>query len=164
MKRFLTAAIIFFMYSTAVSADPAEGFWLSVDQRTGRVESGWEIYQNNGVLFGKLVSALGTTATDTASKCRESYPDFPITGRVNQLTVLGTPWIFGLRMESPGHWSGGNVINPANGSIYRCSIIYHAADGRRFTQEALEIRGQLLVFSGSQYWRRATPEEAGALR
>jgi uncharacterized protein (DUF2147 family) len=165
MKRFLTAVIIMFLYINAVfAADPVEGFWLSVDSKTGAVESAWEIYQSNGKMLGKMLSAIGTSPADIAAKCKDSYPNFPVAGKVNQLPVLGTPWIFNLSMESPGKWTNGNVINPISGSIYRCSIIYHPADGRKFMQEALEIRGQLLVFSGSQYWRRATREEAGALR
>jgi uncharacterized protein (DUF2147 family) len=165
MKRFIAATIILLMCAVTIFAvDPAEGFWLSVDTRTGKVESGWEIYESNGFLLGKMLSGLGLTSSDIASRCRETYANFPIAGRVNQMTVLGTPWIFGLRMDSPGRWSNGNVIDPSNGSIYRCSLIHHPADGGRFQQEALEIRGQLLFFSGSQYWRRATREEAAALR
>jgi uncharacterized protein (DUF2147 family) len=166
MKKMLTiAALIIFVYAGAVFAnDPAEGFWLSVDQRTGVVESGWEIYEDNGFLLGRLLSGLGMTASDRATRCRDSYTNFPETGRVNQLPILGTPWIFGLSQEGPGRWANGNVIDPSKGSIYRCSISYHPADGKKFMQEALEIRGQLLFFSGSQYWRRATREEASALR
>jgi uncharacterized protein (DUF2147 family) len=159
------ATIIVFLYVAAAFADdPAEGFWLSVDQKTGKIESGWEIYQHDGNLLGRLLSGLGVSASDKAVKCKESYPDFPLAGKVNQLFKLGTPWIFGLNMESPGRWINGHVIDPSNGSIYKCSITYHPADGKKFKQEALEIRGQLLFFSGSQYWRRATREEADALQ
>jgi uncharacterized protein (DUF2147 family) len=164
MKRFIMAAIIMFMIIGAAFADdPAEGFWLSVDHKSGKVESGWEMYQHNGKLLGKLISGVGVSANEIATKCKESYPNFPVAGKVNQLFKLGTPWIFGLSLENPGHWINGNVIDPSNGSIYKCSIIFHPADGKKFKQETLEIRGQLLFFSGSQYWLRATREEASAL-
>ena len=164
MKRFFIAVVIMAInIGIAFADDPALGFWLSVDQKSGKVESGWEIYQDNGNLLGRLLSGLGVSSDDRAAKCKESYPNFPVAGKVNQLFKLGTPWIFGLSMESPGRWTGGHVIDPSNGSIYRCSIIYHPADGKKFQQEALEIRGQVLFFSGSQYWRRATLEEASAL-
>jgi uncharacterized protein (DUF2147 family) len=154
-----------FLFTGAVlSADPAEGFWLSVDHKTGKIESGWEIFQQDDNLLGRILSGLGTKVTCLAARCRESYPNFPVDGKVNQLPVLGTPWIFGLIMESPGRWTNGSVINPADGSIYKCSMIFHPADGKKFMHETLEIRGQFLFFSGSQYWRRATREEAGALR
>ena len=163
MKKFLITVIIMFVY-TGAFADPVEGFWLSIDHKTGKVESGWEIYQNNGKMFGKMLSADGLSENVAASRCKESYPNFPIAGKVNQLPVFGTPWIFNLSMESPGRWINGSVIDPSNGSIYKCSLIHHPADGKKFPQETLEIRGQYLVFSGSQYWRRASREEAGALQ
>jgi uncharacterized protein (DUF2147 family) len=165
MKKLFTLTVVMFIYAGVVlSADPVEGFWLSVDHKTGEIQSGWEMYISNGHMLGKMHSGLGITAANIASRCKESYSDFPVAGRVNQMGVLGTPWIFGLSMESPGRWSGGHVIDPSNGSIYRCTLIHHPADGNRYRYETLEIRGQLLVFSGSQYWRRATREEAAALR
>jgi len=159
----LTVIVILIHAGVSSAADPAEGFWLSVDNRTGAIQSGWEIYESNGYLYGKLLSAVGCSSADKAVRCRDSYANFPIAGKVNQLPVLDQPWIFGLRMESPGHWANGNVINIEDGNMYKCSLIYHQADGKKFKQEALEIRGQLLFFSGSQYWRRATREEASAL-
>jgi len=165
MKKIFAAAIVILIYaSAAFAADPAEGFWLSVDQRTGKIESSWEIYQDNGYLYGKLISGIGISSTDKAVKCRENYANYPIAGKVNQLPLLGSPWIFGLHMEGPGKWSNGSVINPSDGNMYKCSIIYHPADGKKFKQEALEVKGQLLFFSGSQYWRRATREEAIAIK
>jgi len=164
MKKIITTVIIILVCAGAVfAADPAEGFWMSVDDKTGEIKSGWEIYESNGTLYGKMLSAVGFSSATRAARCRDSYANFPIAGKVNQLPLLGTPWIFGLRRENSGHWTNGNVINPEDGNMYKCSIRHHPADGKKFKQEALEIRGQLLVFSGSQYWKRATREEAGSL-
>jgi len=164
MKKILVTVIFMVVCAAAAfAADPAEGFWLSVDGKTGEIQSGWEIYASNGYLYGKMLSAVGCSPTDKAARCRDSYANFPIDGKVNQLPVFGTPWIFGLRMESPGYWANGSIINPEDGNMYKCSLIHHPADGKKFQQEALEIRGQLLFFSGSQYWRRTTREGAGAL-
>ena len=164
MKKIVATLIVIFICAVAAfAADPVEGFWLSVDDKTGEIKSGWEIYESNGYMYGKMLSAVGFTSATRALRCRDSYAGFPIAGKVNQLPLLGTPWLFGLRRESPGKWTNGNFVNPEDGNMYKCSLIYHPADGRKFQQEALEIRGQLLVFSGSQYWKRATREEAGAL-
>jgi uncharacterized protein (DUF2147 family) len=164
MKIIISIAIVIFVYAgTAFAADPVEGFWMSVDDKTGEIKSGWEIYESNGHMYGKMLSAVGFSSTTRADRCRDSYAGFPIAGKANQLPLLGTPWLFGLRRESPGKWTNGHIINPEDGNMYKCSLIHHPADGKKFKQEALEIRGQLLVFSGSQYWKRATREEAGAL-
>jgi uncharacterized protein (DUF2147 family) len=165
MKKIIAAVfVILTCAGAAFAADPAEGFWLSVDHKTGEIKSGWEIYESSGYLYGKILSAVGCSPADKAVRCKESYANFPIAGKVNQLPLFGTPWIFGLRREGPGHWTNGNVISPEDGNMYKCSLIHHPADGRKFQQETLEIRGQLLVFSGSQYWRRATREEASSLK
>ena len=167
MKKII-AAIIFVLLcaGTAFAADPAEGFWLSVDRKTGKVESGWEIYESNGYLYGKMLSAIGCSPADKAVKCHENYDNFPIAGKVNQLPILGTPWIFGLRVESPGHWTDGYIVNPDDGHMYKLSFTFHQADGHKFQHETLEIHGQLLhlAISVSQYWRRATREEASVLK
>jgi len=121
------------------------------------------MYVEDGKMYGKMLSAVGFSSTTKAARCRDSYANFPIAGKVNQLPLFGTPWMFGLRMESPGRWTNGNIVNPEDGNMYKLSLIYHPVDGKKFQQETLEVRGQLLFFSGSQYWRRATREEASSL-
>jgi uncharacterized protein (DUF2147 family) len=164
MKKIIIAAIVIFVYAGAAFADdPVEGFWLSIDTKTGKIQSGWEMYVSNDVMYGKMLSAAGYSSASRATRCRDSYSNFPTPGKVNQLPLLGTPWMFGLTMKNPGHWADGHIVNPEDGNMYKLSLIYHPADGKKFQQEMLEVRGQLLFFSGSQYWRRATREEASSL-
>jgi uncharacterized protein (DUF2147 family) len=161
----LGMAILCAGLSAASERDPVEGFWLTVDGRTGEVQSGWEIYQSDGLLYGKMLSALGLSASDQAFRCRDRYRNFPIAGKVSQLPFLGTPWIFNLRQEKPGTWSNGNIINPEDGNMYQCKIIHHPADGRRFPTECIELRGEIgLGIGQSQYWQRTTRDQALALR
>jgi len=167
MKKIITAVIAVLLYAAAAfAADPVEGFWLSVDPITGEIQSGWEMYESNGYMYGKMLSAVRCSPTDKAHKCHESYAGFPIAGKVNELPILGPPWIFGLGMEGPGHWTNGYIINPDDGNMYKLSLKHHPADGGKFHHETLEIHGQLLhlALSVSQHWRRATREEASALK
>jgi uncharacterized protein (DUF2147 family) len=171
MKRLIAFAMAF-MCGTglvcgeeATDKDPAEGLWLSVDNKSSAIQSGWELYQNNGVLYGKMLSAVGVSPSARAVKCKESYPGFPLEGKVNQMPLLGTPWIFGLRRERAGSWRDGYIIDPSNGNRYQCKITYHPADGKQFKAEALEMRGEIgLGIGGSQFWIRATREQIDALR
>ncbi|MDR2392735.1 MAG: DUF2147 domain-containing protein [Treponema sp.] len=168
MKRNLCIALVGMMYTGFLCGeahDPAEGFWLSVDAKTGEIQSGWELYQSERVLYGKMLSAIGITESNKALKCRDHYRNFPVPGRVTQLPILGTPWIFGLQQESHGTWVDGKVINPGDGRIYTCKIVYHPGDGKKYKTECLEIRGEIgLGIGASQYWQRTTSEQAGALR
>lgn len=148
-----------------IAADPAEGFWLSTNTKTGAVESGWEFYQVDGILYGKMLSALGQTSAVLAVKCKVSYRDFPVAGRVNQMPMLGTPWMFGLRLKQTGEWVDGYVINPEDGNMFKLKVTYHPADGKKFMVDALEVRGEIGLGIGmSQYWRKASREQASTIR
>ena len=153
----LTAAFFCF-------ADSVEGFWLSVDDNTNQVTAGWHIYQEGGRLYGKILSLANEPIGTIAARCRESYRNFPVSGRVNTMLVAGTPWIFGLTREREGQWSGGYVINPEDGGMYSCRITFHPADGRRYMVDTLEMRGEIgLGIGRSQFWRITDEAAASSL-
>jgi uncharacterized protein (DUF2147 family) len=145
-------------------ADPAEGFWISADEKTGKDTGGWQIYQEGGKLFGKILSVTGHPQNVKADKCKDSYRGFPLPGKVSDMTVVGTIWLWGLSSDRPGEWRGGNIINPDDGNMYGCRVSYHPADGNRYKVDTLEVRGTIGPIGRSQYWRKATREQASALR
>ena len=125
------------------AADPAEGFWISYDEKTGKAMTGWEIFVYNGKLYGRIVSLAGLDQNITADRCKDYYKDFPAHGKVSEMPVIGTTWIFGLVPEEgrPGQWKSGNVVDPNDGSIYECKITFHRADGKKYKVDTLEMRG-----------------------
>jgi uncharacterized protein (DUF2147 family) len=81
------------------------------------------------------------------------------------MTVVGTPWIFGLRQDRPGVWNGGQIVDPLDGGMYKCRVIFHPKDGNRYQIDTLEVRGEIGLGIGmSQYWRKCTCAEASSLR
>jgi hypothetical protein len=58
---------------TCFAADATEGFWISVDEKTGKATAGWEIYQSGGKLFGKIHSIAGFPQTVKAERCKDTY-------------------------------------------------------------------------------------------
>lgn len=86
-------------------------------------------------------------------------------GKVNQMPIIGTPWVFGLVMEKPGQWTRGNVIDPAHGTMYQCKLTFHAPDGKRFAKDTLEMRGEILPGIGaSVFMQRISAEEAATFQ
>jgi uncharacterized protein (DUF2147 family) len=146
------------------AADAVEGFWISVDDKTGKPTAGWEIYQAEGTLYGRILSLAGFSQDVKADKCKDSYKGFPVVGTVREMTVVGTPWIFGLTVDRPGFWKDGSIIDPDNGTMYGCEITFHGVDGKKYPADTLEMRGKVGPFGRSQFWQRATREEASALR
>jgi uncharacterized protein (DUF2147 family) len=165
-KKIAALGVVFLLGTGFLrAADPAEGFWISVDEKTGKVTAGWEIYQEGGRLYGRILSVAGFPQDLKADKCKESYRGFPLAGKVNRMPVVGTPWIFGLSVDRPGQWSGGSIVDPNDGNMYRCKISFHPADGNRYKADTLEMRGEIgLGIGRSQFWRRSGREEAAGLR
>ncbi|MDR0785538.1 MAG: DUF2147 domain-containing protein [Treponema sp.] len=164
MRKLLFIFCIGFLAETVFAADPVEGFWLSVDE-TQKTTAGWEIYQTNGVLFGKMLSVAGFPPTLKAVTCKSSYEGFPIPGDVREMPLAGTPWIFGLKRDGEGAWSRGNIIDPESGKMYKCKITFRKADGKKYKTDVLEMRGEIGFGIGrSQFWNRATKDAASALR
>jgi uncharacterized protein (DUF2147 family) len=56
-------------------------------------------------------------------------------------------------------------IDPNDGKMYKCKITFHAADGRRYPTDTLEMRGEIgLGIGRSQFWRKSNRTEASGLR
>jgi len=157
--------VLAFIPGLCLWADPVEGFWISVDEKTGKATAGWEIYLTGDRLFGRILSVAGHPQDVKATNCKDSYKDFPLAGKVNEMTVVGTPWIFNLTRNNNGVWGGGNIIDPDEGKIYGCRITFHPRDGKKYMVDTLEMRGILAGPLGrSQYWKKSTREEASSLR
>jgi uncharacterized protein (DUF2147 family) len=145
--------------------DPAEGFWISVDEKTGKDTAGWEIFVRDGKLYGRILSIAGFPQDAKAELCKDSYKGFPTPGKVSGMTVVGTIWIFNLGPDGqPGQWKGGSVIDPNDGGMYGCKITFHPADGKKHKADTLEMRGTIGFLGRSQFWRKATREQAASLK
>jgi uncharacterized protein (DUF2147 family) len=165
MKKII--ALVLGLSITAVcfaQSDPVEGYWLSIDEKTNKVTAGWQIYQQNGILYGKILSLSEDPRGTIAKDVKESYNNFPLPGKVNQMEVAGPPWIFGLTKRGTGDWRGGKIIDPADGNMYNCRVMFHAADGRRYANDTLEMRGEIgLGIGRSQFWRKTDEATASNL-
>jgi uncharacterized protein (DUF2147 family) len=49
--------------------------------------------------------------------------------------------------------------------MYKCKITFRPTDGKKYKVDTLEMRGEIgLGIGKSQYWTKATKEQASALR
>jgi len=165
MKKYLFLVLIFaFITGFAFAADPAEGFWISVDEKTGKQTAGWEIWQENGILYGKILSIANNPQDAKSGGVGKTYDNFQNGVDVGTLKVIGTTWIWGLTKQKEGKWANGYIIDPESGSRYKCKITFHKADGKKYTVDTLEMRGEVGPFGRSQFWEKSTKAAASALR
>ena len=165
MKKLLAAICALTLSALAFAADPAEGFWISVDEKSGKETAGWQVYEENGRLYGKILSAAGVSADAKADKAKgKSYKNFMNGTDIGSLNVIGTTWIWDLRRDEPGEWEDGYIIDPNDGKRYRCEIEFHRADGKKYKEDTLEMEGKVGPIGRSQYWKKADESQASSLR
>jgi uncharacterized protein (DUF2147 family) len=124
-------------------ATPA-GRWRTFDDKTGKAKAIVVLYEEKGLLFGRVETLVDPEADTICDKCSDERKGQPVTGMV----VV-------RRMKKDGEeYTGGDILDPKNGSVYRCKMRL-IDEGRK-----LSVRGYLGIslLGRSQTWVR---EDAG---
>ena len=121
------------------TATPA-GRWRTFDDKTGKAKAVIVLYEEKGLLFGRVETLVDPDAVKICDKCSDERKGQPVTGMV----VI-------RRMKKDGdEYTGGDILDPKNGSVYRCKMRL-VEQGRK-----LSVRGYLglSLFGRSQTWVR----------
>jgi uncharacterized protein (DUF2147 family) len=135
-------ALAFALPSLADSASPV-GRWRTVDDATGKARSVVEIVETDGELQGRILQLIdppGGNMNPLCKKCEGERKDQP---------VVGMTFLWGLKHDD-GQWSGGSILDPNNGKIYRAKA--SLIDGG----SKLEVRGfiGISLIGRTQVWLR----------
>ena len=125
----------------AVALDSIVGKWKTVDDKTGKMLSDVEIYDQGGKLFGKIVGLAEPNDTQgkpkICTKCTGVEKDKPIVG----LVILKNLGADGDRFK------GGTIMDPEDGKVYTAEMWLE--EGK------LKVRGYLGFFYRTQTWLKA---------
>jgi uncharacterized protein (DUF2147 family) len=122
------------------AAESPVGRWKTVDDKTGKVRSEVEIYEQGGKIFGKIVSLsdpLENGKPRTCVKCPGADKDKPVVG----LVIIRDLSLSGDR------YKGGTIMDPEDGKVYRAEIWVENGE--------LKVRGYVAFFYRTQTWPRA---------
>jgi uncharacterized protein (DUF2147 family) len=128
-----------------LSADPTPtGLWQAVDDDTKQPTGWFLITEQTGVYNGiiaKMFLKPGEDPNAVCDQCKDDRHDHP---------WLGLELIRGMRQESADKYSGGTILDPRDGKIYKATMKV-APDG-----QTLIVRGYLGVelLGRNQYWTR----------
>lgn len=133
---------IFLLCNTlfSLNAQTIFGKWNSKNDTTGKVDSVIEVYEKDGKAYAKIIEILNPERRNAVCEMCE--------GDNKNKPVLGLNILTGLE-KNDDEWSGGTILDPRNGKIYKCYIAL-------VNNHKLKIRGYIGVslFGKTAYWER----------
>jgi len=124
------------------------GRWTTIDDATGKPKSIVSIWEEAGLLFGKVEEILDPKPDDPDPRCVKC------SGELKDRPIVGLRILWDFRRDGD-RWAGGRILDPENGKIYSCNL--GLSDGGR----KLRVHGFIGIplLGRTQTWLRA---EGGA--
>ncbi len=138
----LAAVVLAFSPGAVAQTHSPVGTWRTFSDQTGQESGRVQIFARDGLLYGRVTGIVDPAKREaTCQKCSDDRRDKP---------VMGLDIIRGLHQDGE-RWDGGTILDPENGSVYRC--ILRLTDGG----SRLVVRGfiGISLFGRSQTWVRA---------
>jgi uncharacterized protein (DUF2147 family) len=138
----LAACLLLLPQSRAEAPTPV-GMWVTVDEKTGKETALVEISLRDAELTGTVRQIFPQPGEDTDPRCEQCAG-----ARKNQ-PVKGMQIIWGMSKTDEGY-GGGQILDPDEGTIYRCKLKL-SADGRQ-----LLVHGYvgIPILGRTQVWLR----------
>jgi uncharacterized protein (DUF2147 family) len=143
MKKsiFTLSMLLTFYLSSLAQADKIVGKWKTIDDKDGSAKSIVYIFKSsNGKFFGK-VEKLFKNPEKTCTECEGSNKNKPIVGML----------IINDLIEKDGKLTGGTILDPKTGKIYKCNISLDASGEKLTVRGSLDKNGWI---GRSQTWIR----------
>jgi uncharacterized protein (DUF2147 family) len=131
-----------FLAGEVMAAESPIGRWNTIDEKSGKVTSVVEVYDQGGKIFGKITGL--TEPNDDkgkpriCTKCPGSDKDKPVVGLVI---------VKNLRLDGE-HYKEGTILDPEDGKVYKAEMWLE--------QGKLKVRGYVGLFYRTQTWVRGT--------
>ncbi|MBU3709778.1 MAG: DUF2147 domain-containing protein [Burkholderiaceae bacterium] len=143
MKYITFFALLLGALLTAQASDSPVGLWRTIDDKTGKEKSLVRVVEVNGEFKASIEKLFREPHEEQNPNCDKCPGD-----RKNK-PVLGMTIMTGLK-KTGSEYEGGEILDPANGKIYRCKM-WTAEGGKK-----LNVRGfvGVAVLGRTQVWLR----------
>ena len=151
MKKILVGVIIFMFvvvfFSATVKAESAFiGTWKTIADEgpdKGKAKAHIEIFEKNGVYFGKIIKLLLKPQDSICDKCEGNLKNKPVVGMINMQDMKKTG---NVDEEFGEEYAGGTIMDPENGKTYKCKMWVKG--------DVLTTRGYIGFFYRTGQWLR----------
>ncbi len=142
--------LLFFIWALGFSSflvgQSIVGKWKTIDDNTLKPRSIVEIYEKDGMYYGKVLKTYPKPGEDPDPICDECEDH-----RKGQ-KIIGMEIITSLKFDEKKEiFHKGEILDPENGNIYDCKL-WLSENGD------LKVRGYLLFFYRTQTWLPWTGE------
>ena len=119
------------------------GRWKTVDDVTGKANSVVRIWEDDGKLYGRVEKLIDGDPNDPDPRC------IRCSGNLKDQRLVGLRILWDLTPDG-NRWTGGEILDPDTGRIYKCTITLDNG-GRR-----LKVRGFIgfSLLGRTEYWLR----------
>ena len=141
MKKTLLSVFVLMFLAVSASAQVYKivGKWKTIDDKDGSEKSIVNIFKaSDGKYYGK-VEKLFKEPNKKCTECEGENKDKPVLG----MTVLNN------MVEKDGTLTGGTIIDPANGKVYKSNVSLDTNTGKLKVRGSLDKRG---VIGRTQHW------------
>lgn len=140
MRKTAILLVMFVLGAFMTQAQSVTGKWKTIDDETGEAKSIVEISEKDGKIYGKVIEILNPAKRN--AKCQDCK------GADKDKPILGLTIIKGLSKDGK-EWSGGQILDPNNGKLYKCTV---TLDGK----DKLNVRGYIGIslLGRTQTWYR----------
>ncbi|MBX2969475.1 MAG: DUF2147 domain-containing protein [Cyclobacteriaceae bacterium] len=143
MRKLLSLILFFFMSLAVFGQGSVLGQWKSIDDKTSETKSVVEIFERGGFIYGKVIKIFPKPGNDPDPVCDKCEQDDE---RFNK-KILGMEIIRKLKKDGD-EYSGGDILDPEVGKVYRCKIWLDGTD--------LKVRGYWGPVWRTQTWKRVS--------
>lgn len=143
MNKLFIALALAAAASAVLAQSTPVGLWKTIDDDGKTEKSLVRIQDAGGVLSGTVEKIFDAAkAGEACQKCTDERKDKPVAG----MTIIR-----GAKKGDDGIWTGGDVLDPNNGKVYKLNL--KPVDGGK----KLEVRGYvgMPLLGRTQTWIRA---------
>lgn len=126
------------LFCVSLNAQSIVGAWKTIDDNTGEPRAVVEIYERDGLYFGKITKTFPQEGEDDDPIC-EKCP-----GKLKNEKIIGMEIITDMKEKKDGTYQDGEILDAETGKVYDCKL--WVEDGN------LRVRGYLLFLYRTQTW------------
>jgi uncharacterized protein (DUF2147 family) len=115
--KFALSLMLLAFFSVSSFSQTISGKWKTIDDETGEPKSIVQIWKSSdGLFYGKIMEIFDETKRDNScTKCDKKDPRY-------MQKVLGMKIIMKMKKTDDNEWTGGTILDPNNGSVYKCKL------------------------------------------